>query len=488
MPDQQKLPSSTFCILPWIHLSTRPNGHLRVCCTANASSAGATNDKKFGGEVGILKNQDGRPANLNHTDLMTAWNNDYMRGIRRQMLDGQIPNACTKCFKEEKAGHRSKRNWETEYWSRRVSVDQLVRETEADGAIQPKIKYVDLRLGSKCNLKCIMCSPHDSSLWVSDWRKLYPQIQNESLKEIMQWPNNGKVDGATYNWHQENPRFWSQLMDQLPHLEQLYFAGGEPLIIDAHYELLEECIKRGEAHHIELRYNSNGLEIPEKLFDLWAQFKRVRFHFSIDSIGDMNNYIRYPSEWATIERNLRRLDETPDSIEVTVACAVQVLNIFYVPEFIEWKLAQGFKKINPWPLGAGLINFHFVYHPAMLNVKVLPPEFKAAVREKIENYAAILTERFKDNPEFIKNSYGVPRLLGLVKFMESEDWSNRMPEFQEYIRLMDGVRGTSFAKTFPEMAHLLEWGKPSLANEPAAKPEAEVKPARRKLIDVQSWF
>lgn len=448
-------PSPTFCILPWIHLSTRPNGHLRLCCTANASSAGATNDKVYGGEVGILKNRSGKPANLNHTDLLTAWNDEYMRGVRRQMLNGEIPPSCSKCFKEEKAGHRSKRNWETEYWAARTSVDELVKGTSPDGAVEPKIRYVDLRLGTKCNLKCIMCSPHDSSLWVGDWRKLHPKIQNESLKEVMQWSNNGKVDGASYDWHIDNPNFWEQLFEQLPHIDQLYFAGGEPLIIEAHHWLLEECVRRGYAHKIELRYNSNGVEIPQRVLELWPKFRRVRFHFSIDSIGDMNSYIRYPSKWKTIEENLRLLDETPDSIEVTVACAVQILNIFYIPEFIEWKLAQGYKKINPWPLGAGLINFHFVYHPAMLNVKVLPAAFKAKVRAKYEAYVAILGERNKDKPEFAKNSYGLPRLMGLVKFMESEDWSNRMPEFQEYIQLMDGIRGTDFAATFPEMAELM---------------------------------
>ena len=45
IPDS---PSDTFCLLPWVHLSTRPNGHMRVCCTANASSVGPTNDKKYG--------------------------------------------------------------------------------------------------------------------------------------------------------------------------------------------------------------------------------------------------------------------------------------------------------------------------------------------------------------------------------------------------------------------------------------------------------
>ena len=69
--------SSTFCMLPWIHLSTRPNGHMRLCCTSNASSAGALNDKQFGGEVGILKKENGLSANFNHTDLKTAWNSTY---------------------------------------------------------------------------------------------------------------------------------------------------------------------------------------------------------------------------------------------------------------------------------------------------------------------------------------------------------------------------------------------------------------------------
>ena len=51
--SKRKLPSDTFCALPWMHLSTRPDGNMRVCCTANASSVGPTNDKEHGGQVGI---------------------------------------------------------------------------------------------------------------------------------------------------------------------------------------------------------------------------------------------------------------------------------------------------------------------------------------------------------------------------------------------------------------------------------------------------
>jgi sulfatase maturation enzyme AslB (radical SAM superfamily) len=447
--------SKSFCILPWIHLSTRPNGHMRLCCTANASSAGATNDKKYGGEVGILKTDSGKPANLGHVGLAEAWNGPYMKQVRQMMLNGEQPPSCLKCYKEENSGHRSKRIWETEYWSQRVDVAEILSKTSPEGEVPPQILYIDLRLGTKCNLKCIMCSPHDSSRWVGDWNKMHPQITNPSLKETMQWPNQGRNDGASYDWFEENPTFWKDLDTQLPHLQQLYFAGGESTIIEEHYKLLETCIEKGEAHHIELRYNSNGLEMPERLFTLWKSFKRVRFHFSIDSIFDMNHYIRYPSKWERIEAQLRRLDETDDKIEVTVACAVQILNIFYIPDFIKWKMEQKFKKINPWPLGAGLINFHLVYHPAHLNVKVLPLEFKQRTAAKYEEFYKWLIANHPRPEELQESGYGIKRLQGLIKFMMSEDWSNRLPEFQEYIRIMDQVRGLNFATVFPEMKELL---------------------------------
>ena len=141
MTDKTKLPSKTFCALPWMHLSTRPDGNMRVCCTANASSVGATNDKKHGGQVGVLRREDGKPANLNNADLMSSWNNSYMKNVRKQMLSGQKPPACLKCFKEEDAGHMSKRMWETEYWLNRYDIDEIIGETKEDGSIPPKIRY-----------------------------------------------------------------------------------------------------------------------------------------------------------------------------------------------------------------------------------------------------------------------------------------------------------------------------------------------------------
>ena len=458
-------PSETFCILPWVHLSTRPDGAMRVCCTANASSVGPTNDKKYGGQVGVLKDEEGRPNNLNVSDFLSSWNSTYMRNVRKQMLNGEIPPSCAKCFKEESAGHQSKRQWETEYWSKRVDLDQLIRDTQEDGSVPPKLTYIDLRFGTKCQLACVMCSPHDSSGWVKDWRAVYPTLKSESIKDVWQWENKGSINGSSYNWHKNNPTFWEQFYDQIPNMQQVYFAGGESLIIEEHYEILEECIRQGHAKNLEIRYNSNGVEWRDDLFDLWKEFKLVRFHYSVDSIGAMNEYIRYPSEWKRTEEVFHILDEqTSDNVEVTVACAVNALNIYYIPDFLKWKLTKGFRKINMWPFGAGGINYHFVYWPPYLNVKSLPAWFKDECERKYEEFIPWWEANWElgvpswhkgkvTYDKFINANYGINRLRGMIKFMKSEDWApTRLPEMREYLEALDKHRGNSFYETFPEMA------------------------------------
>jgi hypothetical protein len=464
----KKLPSKTFCILPWIHLSTRPDGSMRVCCTANASSVGPTNDKEHGGMIGILKTEEGKPANLNVSDFQSSWNSTYMRNVRTQMLNGEQPPSCSKCYKEEAAGHRSKRQWETEYWMKRVDLDKLIAETRDDGSVPPNLAYIDLRFGTKCQLACVMCSPHDSSGWIKDWQTMYPNVTNPSLKETMQWSNKGSTNGSSYNWHKQNTVFWDQFYEQIPNMQQLYFAGGEPLIIEEHYEILRRCIAQGHAKNLELRYNSNGIEWKDELFDLWKEFKLVRYHFSVDDVGVRNEYIRYPSSWNRIVDAFRILDEeSPANVEVTVACAVQALNVYYLPDFLRWKLENKFKKINKWPLGAGGINVHFVYHPPHLNVKVLPKWFKQKCREKYEefykwweaNWELCLTDEQKGKVTFEQwrsSEYGIKRLAGIISFMESEDWSNRLPETKEYLELIDKQRNLKFEEIFYEMKGIFD--------------------------------
>lgn len=415
--------SKTFCALPWIHLATRPNGDVRVCCTSNASGAGHDDDKT----AGLIKNE-GKILNLLNHSVEEIWNSDDMKQIRLQMLNDEIPRTCTKCFEEENKGITSKRQWETAQWKERLDLNSIVARTEEDGTLPVEIPYFDLRLGNLCQLKCIMCSPHDSSSWIKDWKLQYPNYKTIELRQDQDW--NRKYD---YTWYQKG-NFLDTMKGQAENIKELYFAGGEPLLIPEHYKILQFMVDSGSAKNCVLRYNSNGLKLSDDLFELWNHFKEVRFNFSIDSVGEKNNYIRYPSDWDTVSKNLHILDDTPDHIHVNIACAVQLLNILYLTELANWKIEQNFKKIHSHPMVNGVIGTHLVYLPSYLNVRVLPQNLKKLAADRIRNYT--------DNT----------RWLGFIEYMMAEDWSHKLPSTIEYLESCDKNRGLNFRKIFTELS------------------------------------
>jgi MoaA/NifB/PqqE/SkfB family radical SAM enzyme len=424
---------------------------MRLCCNANSSGAGTDH------EIGLVKNETGRPANFGRETPMSAWNNEYMKDVRLTMLEGKIPASCSKCIAEESRGVASKRIWETGSWMEDgIDVEELIKQTQEDGTVPEKLVYLDLRLGHTCNLKCVMCSPHDSSQWVGDHKKIYPLFQAKELKEQMAW------DRKDFNnkWH-ENPDFWKEMYAQIPNLKQVYFAGGEPLMIREHKWFLEEIIRQGYADKILVRYNTNGLLVDDEIIELWKKFKKVKVGFSIDAVGDRNWYIRYPSDWATIERNLHRLDNTPDNIQVSIATAIQILNIKHLADFAKWKITQNFKKVNlentvgGIQAGGGIVNMHLLYIPTFLSIRLLPEYDKEEVRKSFADLATWLYANYRQDEDFWKqNPYGWKRWQAVLDFMDAEDHTTQIPAFNEYISKLDTLRSTQFKLVFPELSHL----------------------------------
>jgi len=445
--------SPSFCVLPWIHLATRPNGDMRICCVANASGAN-TGDYS----VGLVKMEDGKPANFGHNLPTEAFNNDYMKSVRKTMLAGEVPASCLKCYEEEQQGIASKRIWETGTWHYdNVDIPKLIANTEEDGSVPYRLEYLDLRLGHTCNLKCIMCSPHDSSQWVADHKKVFPIFQSSLIKKQMTW------DRKEFNnfWH-ENPDFWKEIYDQIPNLKQLYFAGGEPLMIKEHRLFLEEIIRQGYADKISLRYNTNGLLVDDDIIEIWNQFKKVKVGVSLDGMGDRVHYIRYPTDWEVVKANLEKLDNTAEHIHCNIALAVQILNIKHIPDFIKWKVSSNFKKLNfeknvaGQTNGGGLIGVHLLWIPTWLSLRVLPKEDKEEVHRLFDDLKQWLWNNYTQDSEFWEtNPYGWKRWEGILEWMDAEDHTNLLPDFREYISTMDAHRGLDFKSVFPELAHLL---------------------------------
>ncbi len=449
---KEKTGTKTFCILPWIHFATRPNGDMRLCCSANASGAGTDHT------IGLVKNEQGVPANFGVSKPLEAWNNQYMKDVRLTMLEGQIPASCNKCFAEEQKGVVSKRLWETYTWMNDgIDLEELIHQTSEDGTVPNRLAYLDLRLGHTCNLKCVMCSPHDSSRWIQDHEKLLKKTTIPIITEQMSW------DRSAFNntWY-ENPDFWDQIYQQIPNLKQVYFAGGEPLMIKEHKKFLEEIIRQGYADKILIRYNSNALLLDNEILELWKFFSKVKFAVSLDATDQRNWYIRYPSEWLTIVENLHKLDQTPDNVQVSIATAIQILNVKHLPDFARWKIQQNFKKVNlglvpgDVQMGGGIFNMHLLYIPTFLSIRCLPPEDKAEVRRKFAELANWLHENYRQDEDYWKiNPYGWRRWQAVLDFMDAEDHTDQLPAFKEYINNLDEIRGTDFRSIFPELLHLV---------------------------------
>ena len=445
--------SPTFCVLPWIHFATRPNGDMRLCCSANASGA-ATGDH----EVGLVKMEHGKPANFGRETPMEAWNNDYMKSVRTTMLKGQIPASCTKCFNEEKIGVVSKRIWETGTWYKDgVDIPELIKQTQEDGTVPEELVYLDLRLGHTCNVKCVMCSPHDSSQWVKDWKELVPQLEDPEVKSQMAW------DKSEFNnkWH-EKETFWEEMNKQIPNLKQVYFAGGEPLMIREHKTFIEEIIRQGYQDKILLRYNSNGILVDEDLIELWSKFKKVKFAVSMDACFQRDEYIRFPTEWSVVEKNLHMLDNTPDNIQTSLATAIQIFNVKHLPDFMKWKVQSKFKKLNVGTvpggtqMGGGLVNMHLLYIPTFLSIQILPKEDKQEVRERYLEFKDWLFTNYRQDDEYWKiNPYGWKRWEAVMDHMDAQDNSYLLPGFKEYVTKLDAIRGLKASNVFPELEHLL---------------------------------
>tara|TARA_Y100000022_G_scaffold46121_1_gene38682 strand:- start:368 stop:1492 length:1125 start_codon:yes stop_codon:yes gene_type:complete len=372
-----------------MHLATTATGNLRVCCNSTP------------GENLILK-PDGTPYKLYKDDMQKAWNSETYATIRKQLLNNERPSMCTRCFREEDAGIRSARLAWNEKWT----------EDKPYTMNAPfDIKYVDLRLSNLCNLKCRMCNPYSSNMWVKEWASVNEALTPSEYDRLsrMDWP--------------EKEKTWENLFDIAHTVEEIYLTGGEPTVIKEQKRLLDYLIDKGIAGNIRLKYNTNLVKMPEWLFDRWRHFKRIQLNCSIDACGELDHYIRHPSRWQTVLENFERV-QTLDNANIEIHCTVQMYNILRMSEFIEWAKPYGHK-----------IYFNILNHPEHLNIRVLPDKLKRQADEQLKPYVKL------------------PKVQDIIDYMWHEDWSEKLPAFYKYTHTLDTSRSENLYSLIPEFEH-----------------------------------
>lgn len=386
----KKLPSETFCVLPFMHAAVSPTGSFRVCCNSNPK-----NNK-------IWKTEN-KEYKMFRDDINEVWNSPDYKKIRKQFIDGERPETCQRCFREEDAGIRSPRiGYNEKWWKDDVKVAE---------EIPLDIRYVDIRLGNLCNLKCRMCNPWSSSMWVKDWNSIVDTAElapNAPLSdEDLDWM--GKL-GEWPDKEQTGVNF----VEIAHSIEEIYLTGGEPTLALSQYKLFDYCIENDLASNIRLKYNTNLTNVPQKMLDYWKHFKRVQLNASIDAVGDRDRYIRYPSTWEKIEENFDKLNGLPN-VAIQIHCTVQVLNVCALDQLFDWIKS---KNIQDDQIYLNILN-----HPECMNIRSLPIALKNLAQLRLAEYTHI------------------PKVEDVIKYMWAEDWhEKRWQEFVDYNNKADELQ------------------------------------------------
>lgn len=404
--------SLAFCMVPWVHLYISQFGTMIPCCLAPWHEEAAL-------------------GNINKESFMEIWNGKEMKKFRKDMLADRKNFRCTQCYENEENGIRSKRQVTNFVYAHHFD---WVESTRNNGhAPDAKPIYWDIRISNLCNLKCRICGHNSSSKWYEDAKAL----------------GDFHYETRVHRGPKDFEKLVTDLESVFPDLEELYFAGGEPLIMEEHYQILDKLIAAGR-REVKMRYATNFTLNQFKdrnIFALWREFDDVTLHLSLDGAGRRGEVQRSGQRWDKVENDLLRLKEECPHVNITVTPTISVFNIFHLPDFHRDWVERGLVQPDDFIP-------HFLKEPEIYNIKVLPQHLKAAAAAKWEAHGEWYAQ-FKDDG-LLKFFVLENEIKNLPTFMFSEDWSHLLPEFRDKTQKLDQLRGENFAETFPEIAELME--------------------------------
>ena len=440
----------TFCPLPWNSINLRNNGDMRICCNTNSYSP----------QKGIMKTEDGETYNAGTHDFNEARNAPILKEVRKSMMNGEWNPECERCRQEEINGIPSRREYENHDWE--IKLDTALEITEEDGTLdvdKQSIEFFDIRYGNFCNLKCRMCGPTDSHIWYQDYVKL---TGNTSYKDthtkiqLYQKKKGGKWFTDQYDWFQDSPHYWEQFEKYCTHARKIYIVGGEPLIIPEHLESLERLVASGNAHNIEIEYNSNLTNVTPKYLKLWEQFKQIRIGASIDGCDDVFNYQRTPANWDSVYEQMKKLNDNRDiNLKCWFTFTVTPYNVYHMPEFMKWKLEESeLDRYNPIDGMRPTITQHMCHSPKYYNIKVLPQHLKDDIEDHYELYKSWVdgsnySDKVKAHFHEVCDS--------TIRFMQSESYEkDHLQGFIDITNKLDKIRDQDVRDIVPQYKEMFD--------------------------------
>ena len=404
------IPHNQFCVLPWVSLETSPIGTVRPCCLAEDE----------------LVDDAGEKFNLATAKFSNIQNSDSMRKLRQEFIDRKQPQTCRKCFREERSGRTSKRMHTLD------RLKHMIPDTDWTVDAKP-LMFLDLKLGNICNLKCRICGSWSSSTFATEELNNLSDNMDRKTNHHYQMLRQGA-------WPRENLSFWTEINQVVDQIKYIEFTGGEPFMIQEHFNMLQGLVDRGIAGNIEIHYNTNGTQYPEGAEKIWSHFKLVEIAFSIDDVGARFEYQRSNAAWSEVAANIARFKQLRDqyaNIRLQVCSTVNVFNVYYLEELAQWNYAQGFDYIY-WNM------MHEAYY---FSISTLPNKVKAAITTRLRSCGSVsdaAQKEFDRIIDFMNNGVGL-------------DGTNMRREMAN----LDRRREQDLRSVEPEFAALIEYHGPN---------------------------
>jgi len=403
-----------FCAVPWFEPYVNSYGSYSLCCMEQENQSG-----------------DKIPINGN---FQNHWNGKYLKNTRIQIMKGHLPKQCNICERNEAIGKdslRQRRNYrylgQHEPTVDNPKLNKIQSSTLDDGSVNENFPFegFSFTVGRTCQLGCVTCSDVYSTFIEKEYKILKFQSQFKDRRNIN---HTFKLDQKTFD---EN--LYALLKTHIDHLERLHITGGEPFLSKKLLKFLEWCYISGHHSHLTLYITTNGMTMPSiRNLEILEKFKEVILFFSCDAVGDLEEYIRYPSLWETKKSNLQIFKRYFPNI--TICCTVFAMNCHDITRVIDYAIDSEVK-----------ITLQTLEEPNFLHVKNLPIGYKNKVIACLKDY--MIPKDYSLSPWLQSHIDSILNALAMERDAES------LNKITDMITAYDKIRPRNFhqiVETFPK--------------------------------------
>lgn len=396
--------NKTFCMLPWTHLHLWPAGTTYPCC---------------------MSDPDLPVGNTQEQSLQEIWNGDKMKQLRLNMLADKKSPECRRCYELEENGMWTLRKSSNENFKHHK--DKVIATDRDGSAGNVNLAYMDIRFSNLCNLKCRSCGPQFSSSWFEDHKALNGEPDHPKILKV----------------RDDMLNFMDELDPLLASVERVYWAGGEPLITEEHYRILDKWISQGKTD-VKMDYTTNFTQMNYKnktAFEYWNNFKHVRVAASLDANHSRGEYLRKNMVWDKVVQNRKDMLEICPHVYFEITPTVSVYNVFNLMDFHKEWIEEGLLQPEN-------IRINILLDPVWMRFSILPKDVKLNLSKKIDTHIQYL-EKFKNCNSVIND------FKNIKTFMNDDNTEHQLT-WKIKTQSVDRLRNEDVFNTFPELKDLAD--------------------------------